>query len=169
MLTVRREVLYWFDVEPPALNSLSLPEMPVYIWIGTNMSDMIYGFPAVDGARAGIKISMDDYSTTAIPDEPRVSATADEMQRMYDTRVRERVLGVTPRCLRTVTCHYTLTPDYGFIIDRHPEHERVLMVSACSGHGFKHSGGVGECLAEIVTDGKSRIDVAPFQMARFRH
>ena len=41
-----------------------------------------------------------------------------------------------------------------FIIDRHPDFQRVIIASPCSGHGFKHSAGVGELLAEMVTDGR---------------
>jgi len=79
----------------------------------------------------------------------------------------ERLAGVSDRCLRSVTCLYTVTPDFGFIIDRHPEWERVLVASPCSGHGFKHSAAIGAALAEQVIDGRSRIDLTPFSLGRF--
>jgi sarcosine oxidase len=60
-----------------------------------------------------------------------------------------------------------VTPGFGFVIDRHPEWERVLVASPCSGHGFKHSAAIGEALAERVTDGTSRLDITPFSLARF--
>jgi sarcosine oxidase len=62
---------------------------------------------------------------------------------------------------------YTVTPDAGFIIDRHPAMDRVLVVSACSGHGFKHSAGVGEAVAQLALTGRSDIDLAPFALGRF--
>jgi sarcosine oxidase len=60
-----------------------------------------------------------------------------------------------------------VTPDRGFIIDRHPGMDRVLVVSACSGHGFKHSAGIGEAVAAELAGGPGRVDLAPFALARF--
>ena len=45
-------------------------------------------------------------------------------------------------------CHYSLTPDAGFLFARHPEHDRVWLLGGGSGHGFKH----GPALAEHVAD-----------------
>jgi sarcosine oxidase len=43
----------------------------------------------------------------------------------------------------------------------------VLLASACSGHGFKHSAAVGEILSELVEQGRSTIRVGPFSLDRF--
>jgi sarcosine oxidase len=71
------------------------------------------------------------------------------------------------RCVKAVTCLYTVTPDFGFVLDRHPQYERVLLASPCSGHGFKHSAAIGEALAEMATGGMPRFDLAPFALKRF--
>ena len=42
-----------------------------------------------------------------------------------------------------------------------------MVVSACSGHGFKHSAAIGEAVAETVLTGRSAIDLAPFGLHRF--
>ena len=86
---------------------------------------------------------------------------------MYDNYVAPRILGVSPRCLKAVACLYTVTPDFGFVIDAHPDSERVLIASACSGHGFKHSPAVGEALAQRLIDGASTVDLSAFSLARF--
>jgi sarcosine oxidase len=41
------------------------------------------------------------------------------------------------------------------------------VVSACSGHGFKFAGVIGEALAELATTGTTRHDLSRFQLARF--
>jgi sarcosine oxidase len=46
--------------------------------------------------------------------------------------------------------------------------ENVIFVSACSGHAFKHSAAIGEALAQWLVEGKSRLDLNPFRLARFR-
>jgi len=42
----------------------------------------------------------------------------------------------------------------------------VFIASCCSGHGFKHSPALGEAVAELVLDGRSRMDLSPFSLAR---
>ena len=65
---------------------------------------------------------------------------------MYRVHVSGRLRGLGPTCLRSSACIYTVTPDADFVIDRHPERERLVIVSAGSGHGFKHSPAVGEAI-----------------------
>jgi sarcosine oxidase len=72
-------------------------------------------------------------------------------------------LGSEP--LETVSCLYTSARGSRFLIDRHPEHDRVLIVSACSGHGFKHSPAIGEAVAQWLTGGEPAVDLRPFGFA----
>lgn len=81
------------------------------------------------------------------------------------------VAGAIPALHGRVTearaCLYTNTPDEHFILDRHPEHPGVLIASPCSGHGFKFAPAIGEALADLVTGQRPRVDLSPFQLARF--
>ena len=61
-------------------------------------------------------------------------------------------------------CLYTNTPDEDFIIDAHPAHPQVLIVSPCSGHGFKFSSAIGEIVTDLVMDGESALDLTPFRL-----
>jgi sarcosine oxidase len=70
--------------------------------------------------------------------------------------------------VRTVSCLYTCAAGSRFLIDRHPEHDNVVIVSACSGHGFKHSPAIGEAVAQWLGDGHSTIDLAPFRFAKLQ-
>jgi sarcosine oxidase len=162
--SVTRQVLYWFaprdSVEP------FLPErFPIFIWEPVGLPEALYGFPAIDGAAGGVKIAAGTYGERVDPDEVRRAVTDEEIAAMY--RLVERCFpGIGPRCLKSAICLYTVTPDAGFVIDRHPEHPQILLVSPCSGHGFKHSAAIGEAVAEWVTDGKSRLDLIPFALGR---
>ena len=51
--------------------------------------------------------------------------------------------------LATETCLYTNTRDEGFVLERHG---RVVVGSACSGHGFKFAPIVGRTLAQLALD-----------------
>jgi len=61
---------------------------------------------------------------------------------------------------------YTHTPDDHFVIDSHPILDNVMIVSACSSHGFKHSAAIGESLVQQLCEGESKISLAPFALKR---
>ena len=49
----------------------------------------------------------------------------------------------------------------------HSDMDRVQVVSACSGHGFKHPAALGEAVAQRVVLGVSPIDLSPFRLERY--
>lgn len=161
---VYRQVLSWFELESGAVDHTP-GAMPVYIW-GLNDGNAFYGFPAIDGTRE-IKVATEQLDTATSADEAPLDVDPEESQSTYDSVVRTRLPGVSSRCLRAVRCLYTVTPDANFVIDDHPDHPGVLLVSPCSGHGFKHSAGLGEAIAQRITTGASDADLSPFRLDRF--
>ncbi|MEO8344655.1 MAG: N-methyl-L-tryptophan oxidase [Betaproteobacteria bacterium] len=165
-LTIHRQVLCWFDVDGPV--EPFLPErFPVFIWELQGKRQGIYGFPAIDGARGGVKIATEQYDAATTPDDAEREVFSAEVRSIYEDYVQPYFPGLNGRCVKAARCLYTVTPDFGFIIDVLPGAERVLVASPCSGHGFKHSAAIGESLAERVIDGASRQDLSAFALARF--
>jgi sarcosine oxidase len=163
---VYRQVLYWFALKDVAAYE-SYRQAPIYIWeTGHGAEDLIYGFPAVDGPDGGAKLATEQYATTTDPDELEREVRPAEIEEFYERFVRERLPGLDRRCLKATACMYTVTPDSRFVIDRHTEHENVLVVSACSGHGFKHSPAIGEALAQLAITGRSDLDLSGFSLTR---
>jgi sarcosine oxidase len=163
---IYRQTLFWFDLEGPIAHWL--PERsPIFIWELQGREQGMYGFPAIDGARGGVKIASESFAGTTTPETVSREVGEEEKRSMYDDYVAPFLSGVGRRCVRALTCLYTVTPDFGFVIDAHPDSERVIIVSPCSGHGFKHSPAIGEALAERLIDGRSRFDLAPFALKRF--
>ncbi|MCS0503336.1 N-methyl-L-tryptophan oxidase [Ancylobacter sp. GSK1Z-4-2] len=164
LLTVRRQVLHWFRLEDPAPHAGA----PVFIWMhGAGDEDYFYGFPPLPGDDR-FKVATEQYTaaTTAEALDRQVSPA--ESAAMWQAHVAGRVTGVTPEVAQAAACLYTVTPDSGFIIDRHPQQDRVMVISACSGHGFKHSAGIGQAVAEAVTGAPSTFDLTPFSLKRFQ-
>jgi sarcosine oxidase len=163
LLSVYRQTLYWFAPEEPS--AFAPGAFPIFIWIhGASATDYFYGFPLVS---EGVKLASEQFVETTDPARVLREVTPDEVAAMYATHIQGRLTGITDRCLRAETCLYTVTPDSRFVIDRHPESERVVVASPCSGHGFKHSAAIGEALAERVLSGQSRLALTPFSLARF--
>jgi sarcosine oxidase len=163
ILRVYRQVLYWFAPHEPS--TFGPGSFPIFIWIhGAGAADSFYGFPIVSD---GVKLASEQFVDTTDPDGVQREVSAAEVANMYASHIRGRLTGITDRCVRAETCLYTVTPDSRFVIDRHPESERLLVASPCSGHGFKHSAAIGEAIAELLLSGRSRLDLAPFSLARF--
>lgn len=164
-LKIMRQVLYWFKPVEPAL--YRSPGCPIFIWLhGDRDEDEIYGFPMVD-EHGGVKVATEQYSATTDPDRVDRSITEVQRREMFDAHVAGRLRGVTPECVHAVSCLYTVSTDAGFIVDRHPELDNVTVVSACSGHGFKHSAGMGEQLALRALGEPTVADWGAFALSRF--
>ncbi|MGE0226555.1 MAG: N-methyl-L-tryptophan oxidase [Acetobacteraceae bacterium] len=164
LLRVTRQVLHWFPLERP--DDYRSGRFPVFIRMhGAGDSAYFYGFPSTDGATA--KIATEQYQHAATADTLDRSVSSEEQDAMVRNHIQGRMAGVQPHAVRSSVCLYTNTPDSDFLIDAHPDMDRVLAVSACSGHGFKHSAAIGEAVAELVLTGRSAIDLSAFGLARF--
>jgi glycine/D-amino acid oxidase-like deaminating enzyme len=104
----------------------------------------------------------------AVTDPERVDRATSPAE---DHAARELLNAVMPgaggRLREARVCLYTNTPDRHFIIDW-VRGGRVLLLSPCSGHGFKFASAIGEVAAQLVLDGRSAVDVKPFALSRFR-
>lgn len=163
---IYRQVLYWFDLKDKSEYE-AYNKLPIFIWeFGGSADDFVYGFPAVDGSDGGLKVATEEYAADILPDETKREVSQDEIDRMYEKYVKDRLPGLTNKCVKTASCLYTVTPDHKFVIDYHPEHKNVIVASPCSGHGFKHSAAIGEALSQLAVSGKSDIDVSGFSFKR---
>ncbi len=163
-----RQVLYWFRPYK-TIDQYRPSNFPIFVWIfGDTAEDAMYGFPAVNGENGGVKVATEQYHVTTTADTVERVVTHAEVEAMYQRYVAGRLPGLSSDCIKAVSCLYTVTPDSGFVIDCHPEHPNIHIVSPCSGHGFKHSTAIGEVVAQRVIDGKSVLDVSTFSFDRFR-
>ena len=167
LFKVHRQVMYWFDIKEDCRSTFAPPGFPIFIWIFAKAGEFgFYGFPTLDGKT--IKIATEQFTAITDPDHVGRAVTMEEEQSMYKNYVRGRLPGLSDRCRNAATCLYTTTPDSNFVIDVHPDNNRIIIASPCSGHGFKHAAAIGEALAEQVIDGKSQIDISSFSMKRFK-
>src|SRR5262249_17533907 len=134
-----RQILYWFEIID-SYEALLPDHLPTFIWVSSVPGALVYGFPAIDGPGGGLKIATEQYDVeTESVDLMERNVRAGEAQRMFQSQVRDLIPALGPNAIRTHAALYTVTPDFDFIVDQVPEMPCVTLVSACSGHGFKHS------------------------------
>jgi sarcosine oxidase len=163
---VYRQVMFWFKIRDDVQSQFFPGEFPIFIWIFENAREnFFYGFPSLDGET--IKIASEQYVNVTNPEQLDREISDEEKNTMHKNYVLDRLPGITSTCAGAASCLYTTTPDSNFVIDFYPGRPQVIIASPCSGHGFKHSAAIGEVLAELVIDGKSKIDISRFGIGRF--
>jgi len=141
-----RETVSYFAL--PAVEELP----PVIDWTATasdgrgvvRPGQASYGLPAPG---LGLKAGLHHSGPVADPDEqaaPEVNGV-----RWAIEWVAHRYPEADPSPLATETCLYTNTADESFVLERHG---RVIVGSACSGHGFKFAPVVGQTLAALASE-----------------
>lgn len=162
LLSVYRQQLFWFATEPDAQLVGASPT-----FILTHGQDQTnYGFPALPG-EGSLKVATAQYHTASTPETLDRSVSPAQARDMYEQQVQGRIAGLTAEVVKAAVCAYTVTPDHHFIIDAHPTLQHTLVVSPCSGHGFKHSAALGEAFAQWCMRGESELDLSSFSLQRF--
>jgi sarcosine oxidase len=134
---VTRETLAYFRYEgPPIAAIVELDEITrghgVYL-----LHDPVHGVKA-GLHHGGLEVDPDTDGRPDAESVARVSAW-----------IRERIPDVDPEPVAAETCLYTSTADGSFVLERHG---RVVVGSACSGHGFKFAPVIGRRLAALALD-----------------
>lgn len=160
-ITIERQVLYWLD---PIGGAAPFAEHPIFIQEGAD-GMQIYGFPAIDGARGGVKVAFFRKGVVCTPDTIDRTVYDHEVREMR-TRAAELLPALDGRCLQSATCMYSNTPDQNFVIARHPECASVTVACGFSGHGFKFVPVVGEILADLAIDGSTGHPISLFDPKR---
>jgi sarcosine oxidase len=173
----------WLGKLIPELATLALPERQVLLWSQTLRPErfavgafpvfilevpegLYYGFP--EFGIPGLKIGRMHHRRQRVdPDAWDRSAFEPQDEAMLRAATSRYLPDADGPALTRKTCLFTNTPDEHFIIDRLPSAPQVVVVSPCSGHGFKFASVVGEIAADLALDGTTYHDIEMFRIDRF--
>jgi sarcosine oxidase len=161
-LRVLRQTPHWFKTADDSL--FRRDRFPVFI--AEMPEGYFYGFPVIDSH--GLKVAR-HYGAPELlaPDEvDRDTYPADET--LIRDFLNHHLPAVNGPVVRAEVCLYTPTPDRHFLIDVHPAHPNVCFAAGFSGHGFKFASVVGEILADLVAEGRTKWPIELFRASRFR-
>jgi sarcosine oxidase len=163
-LTVTRQVLGWVRPGQPAL--FQHGDFPVWN-IDPNgdgdLTGIYYGFPMSGDT---LKLAR-HHPGTPMPADAVTDETfpADEEEILLP--LRRYLPGALGQVRSIKVCKYTNSADGHFIVDRHPESERVHFACGFSGHGFKFASVIGKVLSELALDGKTERPIGFLGLSRF--
>lgn len=160
-LNVVRKTFAWYEAKEAIFNEQCFPG-----FVYSDAKKSYYGFPSIDGS--GLKLGRHDGGLTIDPDDEKapfghVSQDIEDLQdflQAFMPKVEALKYGKT--------CMYDLTPDEDFVIDVHPNYPNIAFAGGFSGHGFKFASAVGEALKDLVTTGKTKVDLQAFSLSRFK-
>jgi sarcosine oxidase len=167
VLTVERNAVHWFK---PRDDAARYDGLPVLV-IEDTPTHLLYAVPSMratagDDLEDGIKFACHHSGVFATADTVDRTPSAADV-RAIQADVPRYLPDVDPVPVRSSVCCYTNTPDGHFVVDRHPAEARVVLVSACSGHGFKFASVFGELIADFVADVNVHEMLAPFALGRY--
>ncbi|MBL7850977.1 MAG: N-methyl-L-tryptophan oxidase, partial [Cyclobacteriaceae bacterium] len=167
-LTVVRQVLAW--MKPQKWEPFSMDKFPCWIIQDGNTDG--YGFPVLPvgkfGGPVGLKIALHQgVSETVDPDAVNRKTSEQDEKALIDF-MRKFIPEGYESTLTMKTCLYTNTPDYNFIIDYLPGHDKDVAVAAgFSGHGFKFVSVIGEIMAHLAMKGSTPLPIGFLSARRF--
>ena len=149
-------------VEPIEPELYGPERFPVYLLEAPE--GQYYGFPALPGQ--GVKIGRHEGGEITTPRTIR-RAVSDGEVRMLHNALARYLPGAAGKVTATLTCMYTNTPDLHFIIDLVPGQPSVAIACGFSGHGYKFASVVGEVMADLAIEGRTRHDTGFLSLSRF--
>jgi len=136
---------YWFEPQQEAEKTAN--SIPTFFF--ELPEGCFYGFPTINAL--GQKVAR--HTGGKEVDGPVILAEQSdkEDQRSVAEFVGHQMPFCSSKVLSSQACMYTFSPDEHFIIDQHPETDRVVFAAGLSGHGFKFTPVLGELLADYAT------------------
>tara|TARA_B100000700_G_scaffold327408_1_gene441895 strand:+ start:223 stop:1359 length:1137 start_codon:yes stop_codon:yes gene_type:complete len=157
-----RQVLLWF--EPKKDKELFLNRnLPNTGWDLENGLEF-YTQPIIESK--GFKVAMHHNGKFISPDNLLRESNKDDID-IIRGFLEEYIPSANGELIDTRVCIYTDTPDYDFILDRHPEDDNIIICSPCSGHGFKFTPAIGEICSNMIVGQNIQYDLSEFSLSRF--
>ncbi|HEV2096718.1 MAG TPA: N-methyl-L-tryptophan oxidase [Chthoniobacterales bacterium] len=160
-LRIQRNVQAWFE---PKIDAYHSARFPAFLLDRSGLPAPLYGVPDFGD---GIKAAFHGLGAETNPDQLEREVDLERDIEPIVRGLRDWMPGAVGILKEAKACMYALTPDQHFILDRHPEHQNIILCGGFSGHGFKFAPVIGEIGAELALDGGSCYPIEFLGLKRF--
>lgn len=168
-LISRRQITCWFEPKKPSL--FTNKNFPCFIYTTSKVPGSFYGFPLVlagqDIVKMGVKVGyhypgeiIDPYALNNFINEKDAKLIKEFMQEFIPDGFKSS--------FATKSCIYSYSEDGHFIIENHNTHKNLSLACGFSGHGFKFAPLIGEILADLCLNGKTKHAIGFLSSDRFK-
>ncbi|MDQ6672358.1 MAG: N-methyl-L-tryptophan oxidase [Chloroflexota bacterium] len=172
-VSIERQIFAYFELDgstsyapqdfPPFMREDTLGARGIgpHGWLSHGLS----GFPSLDGSHMKLVLLEAGRPTTMDSLDRRVSEA--QLEALKASEVDTRLGGLSrPVAGSGRACLYTNAPDRNFIVGPLPDQPNMILLSACSGHGFEFAPAVGELGADLATATPPRVPTHAFSPTR---
>ena len=160
-IRVERNIQAWFQ---PSTGAYATPHFPPFLLDREGLLAPLYGFPDFgDGVKAAFHSFGDLTDATHVDREVNMTRDIEPIVQAME----QWMPGAAVKLRAAKPCLYTLTPDGHFVVDRHPDHPRLVLCGGFSGHGFKFAPVMGEIGADLALEEGSRHKIDFLSLRRF--
>ncbi len=142
------KTLYW---RRPDTDRFDLGKGFAPFAVETRDGSLFYGFPSIDAE--GVKVA----EHTGV----------DDTEADLDGFLAATIPALAGRPGSHQGCLYENSSDHHFLIDRHPQSDRVIFAAGLSGHGFKFAPVLGETLAIMALEDRTPAEWEFLSLKRF--
>ncbi|MDQ2664445.1 MAG: N-methyl-L-tryptophan oxidase [Gemmatimonadota bacterium] len=160
-LVVTRQTMHW--LAPAGDASLRSPDRLPVALIDHGDERIFYTMP---DAGHGVKAAIHHEGIATSPDDVDRAIAASDTEAVRELAARF-IPAVAGPIVDSAVCLYTNTPDHDFAIGVPRGQPGVVVVSACSGHGFKFASAIGEAAAQLALELPVDVDLSHFNVDRF--
>jgi sarcosine oxidase len=158
-LEPQRKVIAWCRPRPGRAAALGHDRMPAWLLDdgGAFGDGVYYGVPTWPGqvGPEGLKVGFHGPGPAVDPDANDRACDPGIVARFH-----RDLSTFLPDALEpphaSATCLYTMTADRHFVIDRVPGAGAIIVAAGFSGHGYKFAPVIGDILADLALDGRTR-------------
>ncbi|MBO6730780.1 MAG: N-methyl-L-tryptophan oxidase [Maricaulis sp.] len=158
VLVPERQVIAWYRADGASYDSLPIFQLE------TDTAERFYVFPPHrgQGLKAGLYNHRRERGAAHIA--PR-GVDEDDLA-LLAAGLSDCLPGVDQTPLETAECRFTLAPGDRFIMGCMPDDKDLVLLSPCSGHGYKFVPAIGEIAADLALEKDPAVDLAPFSVER---
>ena len=157
-LVPERQVIAWFKADKPEFDTLPIFQLE------TDERERYYFFPPHKGE--GLKVGLYNHRRERGYEQitPRgVDATDLDL---LATGVSLCLPSAGRDPLAHAECRFTNAPGDRFVMGTLPSDKDLILLSPCSGHGYKFVPAIGEIAADLALEAAPKVDLAEFAVER---